>query len=157
MAASLSKILAPLFARNAEDSEENVFETWGEAESIWKARQQRLVVIFKDALRIKTYSVLTPVRYELVYYAPGTVFDPKTMESETIDGPPVDDPTREGHRVEHCLHVAIHAFTKETVKDTDSVSRARIQPQNFTCGNSTRSTGSTAPIVLAKAIVVLKN
>jgi hypothetical protein len=29
LAASLSKTLAPFFARNAEESEENVFETWG--------------------------------------------------------------------------------------------------------------------------------
>ena len=156
LAASLSKTLAPFFARKAEESEENVFETWGEEESVWKARRQRLIAIFKNALKIKAGSLLTPERYELVYYAPGAVFDPATMDVETIDGAPVDSPAGEGHRVEHCLHVAIQAFTRETVKDTDPVSKATIQSKNFTQGDATRPSGGTAPTVLAKAVVVLR-
>ncbi|CZR58312.1 uncharacterized protein PAC_08204 [Phialocephala subalpina] len=127
LAASLSKALAPFFARKAEESEENLLETWGEEES-----------------------------YELVYYAPGTVFDPATMDAETIDGAPVDTPAGEGHKVEYCLHVAIQAFTRETVKDTDPVSKATIQSKNFTQGDATRPSGGTAPTVLAKAVVVLR-
>ena len=156
LAASLSKTLAPFFARNVEESEENVFETWGEEESVWKARQQRLIAIFKNALKMKADSLLTPERYELVYYAPGTVFDPETMDVETIDGAPVDTPTGEGHRVEHCLHVAIRAFTRETVKDSDPISKATIQSKNFTRGDATGPSGGTAPTVLAKAVVVLR-
>ena len=101
LATSLSKTLAPFFARNAEESEENVFETWGEEESVWKARRMRLVAIFKESLKLKADSLLTPERYELIPYAPSTVFDPATMDVETIDGAPVDTPTGEGHRVEH--------------------------------------------------------
>ncbi|KAF4626499.1 hypothetical protein G7Y89_g11662 [Cudoniella acicularis] len=156
LAASLSKTLAPLFSRNAEESEENVFETWGEEESVWKARRQRLIAIFKDALKMKAGSLLTPERYELVYYAPGTVFDLATMDVETIDGAPVDAPVEEGHIVEHCLHVAIQAFTRETVKDVDPVSKATIQSKNFTRGDAAQPSGGTAPTVLAKAVVVLR-
>jgi hypothetical protein len=157
LAASLSKTLAPFFARNAKESEENVFETWGEDESLWKARRQRLIAIFKGALKIKADSLLTPERYELVYYAPGTVFNPATMDVETIDGAPVDTPAGEGHRVEHCLHVAIQAFTRETVKDTDPVSKAMVQSKNFTRRDATRPSWGTAPTVVSKAIVVLRN
>lgn len=156
LAASLSKTLAPFFAREAEESEENAFETWGEEESVWKARRQRLIAIFKDVMKMKADSLLTPERYELVYYAPGTVFDPATMNVETIDGAPVDTPAGEGHKVEHCLHVAIRAFTRNTVKDTDPISEARVQSKNFTHGDSTRPSEGTAPTVLAKAVVVLR-
>jgi len=156
LAASLSKTLAPFFAREAEASEENAFETWGEEESVWKVRRQRLIAIFKDALKMKADSLLTPERYELVYFAPGTVFDPATMDVETIDGAPVDSPVGEGHRVEHCLHVAIRAFTRKTVKDTDPISEATVQSKNFTQGNVTLLSEGTAPTVLAKAVVVLR-
>jgi hypothetical protein len=156
LATSLSKTLAPFFARNAKESEENVFETWGEEESVWKARRKRLVAIFKDSLKLKADSLLTPERYELIHYVPGTVFDPATMDVETIDGAPVDALASEGYRVEHCLHVAIQAYTRETVKDTDPVSKATIQSKNFTRGDATRPSGVTAPTVLAKAVVVLR-
>jgi hypothetical protein len=156
LATSLSKTLAPFFARNAEESEENVFETWGEEESVWKARRKRLVAIFKDSLELKADSLLTPERYELIHYAPGTIFDPATMDVETIDGALVDAPAGEGHKVEHCLHVAILAYTRETVKDTDPVAKATIQSKNFTRGDATRPPGVTAPTVLVKAVVVLR-
>jgi hypothetical protein len=156
LATSLSKTLAPFFARNAEESEENVFETWGEEESVWKARRKRLVDIFKDSLMLKANSLLTPEQYELIRYAPSTIFDPATMDVETIDGAPVDAQAGEGYRVEHCLHVAILAYTRETVKDTDPVSKATIQTKNFTRGGPTRLSGATTPTVLAKAVVVLR-
>jgi hypothetical protein len=156
LATSLSKTLAPFFARNADESEENVFETWGEEESVWKARRKQLVAIFKDSLKLKADSLLTPERYELICYVPGTVFDPATMDVETIDGVPVDAPAGEGHRVEHCLHVVIQAYTRETVKDMDPVSKATIQSKNFTRGDVTRPLGVTASTVLAKAVVVLR-
>jgi hypothetical protein len=156
LATSLSKTLAPFFARNAEESDENVFETWGEEESVWKARRMRLVAIFKESLKLKADSLLTPERYELIPYAPSTVFDPATMDVETIDGAPVDAQAGEGHRVEHCLHVMIQAYTRETVKDTDPVSKATIQSKNFTRGDATRPSGVTTPTVLAKAVVVLR-
>ena len=110
LATSLSKTLAPFFARNAEESEENVFETWGEEESVWKARRKRLVAIFKDSLKLKADSLLTPKRYKLIHYAPSTVFDLTTMDVETIDGAPIDAQASEGYRVEHCLHVVIQAY-----------------------------------------------
>ena len=78
------------------------------------------------------------------------------MDVETIDGAPVDTPAGEGHTVEHCLHVAIRAFTRETVKDTDPVSKATIQSKNFTRGDATRPSWGTAPTVLSKAVVVLR-
>ena len=156
LATSLSKTLAPFFARNAEESEENVFETWGEEESVWKARQKRLVAIFKESLKLKANSLLTPERYELIHYAPGTIFDSATMDVETIDGAPVEAKVGEGHRVEHCLHVAIQAYTRETVKDTDPVSKATVQSKNFTRGDAIRPLGVSTPIVLAKAVVVLR-
>jgi hypothetical protein len=156
LATSLSKTLAPFFARKTEESEENAFETWGEEESVWKARKQRLTAIFKNALKMKADSLLTPERYELVYFAPGTAFDPATMDVETIDGAPVDLPVGEGHRVEHCLHVAIRAFARDKVKDTDPVSNATIQYKNFTRGDATRPLEGMAPTVLAKSVVVLR-
>jgi hypothetical protein len=156
LATSLSKTLAPFFTRNAEESEENVFETWGEEESVWKARRKRLIAIFKDSLMLKANSLLTPEQYELIRYAPNTVFDPATMDVETIDGAPVNAQAGGGYRVEHCLHVAILAYTRETVKDTDPVSKATIQTKNFTRGEPTRSSGVPTPTVLAKAVVVLR-
>ncbi len=156
LAASLSQTLAPFFARNDEASEENVFETWGEEESVWKARQQRLITIFKDALKMKADSLLTPERYELVYYAPGSAFDPATMDVETIDGAPVHTPAGKSYRVEHCVHVAIQAFTREIVNDADPVSKITIQSRNFTRGDALQSSGKTEPTVLAKAVVVLR-
>lgn len=157
MANSLSKILAPFFARNVEDSEENGFETWGEEESVWKARRSRLVAIFVDSLRLKANSLLTPERYELIRCASGCAFDPATMDVETIDGVPIDAQADEDGSVEHCVHVAILSYTREAVKDTDPVSKATIQTRNFTRGEAPCGSGSTAPTVLAKAVVILKN
>ena len=78
------------------------------------------------------------------------------MDVETIDGAPVDAQAGEGYRVEHCLHVAIQAYTRETVKDTDPVSKATIPSKNFTRGNATRPVGVITPTVLAKTVVVLR-
>lgn len=155
LATSLSKTLAPLFSRNAAESEENVFETWAEEASVWKARRQRLIAIFKDALKMKANSMLTPELYELVYYEPGTVFDPATMDVETIDGAPVVTPIGEGHKVEHCLHVAIQAFTREPLTDTDPISKATIQSKTFTRRHATQHSGGTSSTVLVKAVVTL--
>lgn len=156
LAASLSRTLAPLFPRNAEESEENVFETWGEEESVWKARQERLVDIYSVALKLKADSLLTPERYELVYYPPGSVFNPATMKVETIDGAPVERPAGKHHRVQHCVHVSIQAFTREAVEDSDPISEATIESENFTIGAAVRPAGSPVPFVLVKAVVVLE-
>ncbi|KAM3149919.1 hypothetical protein ABEW05_009780 [Botrytis cinerea] len=158
LADSLSQTIAPLFSKNTEESEENVFETWGEEESVWKARRQQLVVLFRHALEIKAHAVLTPERYELVNYVSGTIFNPQTMDVEMIEAP-TKSPTREDRVVEHCLHVAIQALTEEAVKDTDPVSRATIQYKNFTRKRSAEPSRKidVEPVILAKAVVVLKN
>ncbi|TGO25011.1 hypothetical protein BPAE_0089g00150 [Botrytis paeoniae] len=158
LADSLSHTIAPLFPKNTEESEENVFETWGEEEGVWKARRQQLIALFRHAMEIKAYAVLTPERYELVNYVPGTIFNPQTMEVEVIEAP-TKSPTKEGRIVEHCLHVAIQAFTEKAVKDTDPVSQATIQYKKFTrklIAESSKKIG-LEPVILAKAIVVLKN
>lgn len=158
LADSLSQTIAPLFSKNTEESEENVFETWGEEESVWKARRQQLIVLFRHALEIKAHAVLTPERYELVNYVSGTIFNPQTMDVEMIEAP-TKSPTREDRVVEHCLHVAIQALTEEAVKDTDPVSRATIQYKNFTRKRSAEPSRKidVEPVILAKAVVVLKN
>ncbi|KAF5871500.1 uncharacterized protein Bfra_008018 [Botrytis fragariae] len=158
LADSLSQTIAPLFPKNPEESEENVFETWGEEKSVWKARRQQLIALFRHALEIKAHAVLTPERYELVNYVPGTMFNPQTMDVEMIETP-TKSPSKEGHIVEHCLHVAIQAFTEEAVKDTDPVSQATIQYKKFTrklTAEPLKKIG-LEPVILAKAIVVLKN
>ncbi|TGO56251.1 hypothetical protein BCON_0080g00080 [Botryotinia convoluta] len=158
LADSISHTIAPLFSKNTGESEENVFETWGEEESVWKARRQQLIALFRHALEIKAHAVLTPERYELVNYVPGTMFNPQTMEVEVIEAP-TKSPTKEGRIVEHCLHVAIQAFTEEAVKNTDPVSQATIQYKKFTrklIAEPSKKIG-LEPVILAKAIVVLKN
>lgn len=77
------------------------------------------------------------------------------MDVETIDGASVDAPTKDGHKVEHCLHVAIQAFTRDAVKDIDPISKAKIQSKNFTRVDVMLSSGGRAPTILAKAVVVL--
>ena len=63
---------------------------------------------------------------EMIRYTPSTVFDPATMDVETIDGAPVDDQASEGIIVEHCLHVAILAYTM-----TGAVRGLRICSMSF--------------------------
>lgn len=157
LADSLSQTIAPLFPKNTE-SEENVFETWGEEENVWKVRRKQLIAIFRHALEIKAHAVLTPERYELVNYGPGTMFDPLTMDFEVIEAP-TESPTGEDRIVKHCLHVAIQAYTEEAVKDTDSVSQAKIQHKKFTHKLTTEPSSEIGlgPVILAKAIVVLKH
>jgi hypothetical protein len=157
LATSLSKTLSPFFPRISEESDDNGFETWGEEASVWEFRKQRLIAIFKYALEIKADSLLTPERYELIYHPPGTFFDPARMEVETIDGAPAEIPAGEGHRVEHCLHPAIEAITGDTVKDADPVPKATIQYKNFRRRDATQALEGMVSIVLAKAVVVLKN
>lgn len=156
MATSLSKTLASFFPRNAEDSEKNAFETWGEEEIIWKVRKERLIAIFLDALKMKAKSIITPERYDLVFFPPGSAFDAETMDVETIDGAPVDSPTSEGYEVDYCLHVAIRASTKEMVRRTDPVSKITIEYRNFTRRDTTISSASPTSILLVKAVVVLR-
>ncbi|TGO68804.1 hypothetical protein BELL_0807g00020 [Botrytis elliptica] len=91
-------------------------------------------------------------------YVPGTLFDPQTMDVEVIEAP-TKSPTKEGRVVQYCLHVAIQAFTEEAVKNADPVSQATIRYKKFTSKLAAEPLEKIGlePVILAKAIVVLKN
>ncbi|CAG8959267.1 hypothetical protein HYFRA_00012625 [Hymenoscyphus fraxineus] len=145
---SLSKTLSPLFPRDTEDSENNLFETWGQDTETWTGRRERMIDIFRASLVMKSHSVLTPGRYELIRYPPDSLFDPLSME---IDGGSMD--VGEGQRVKLCLHVAIQVLPTEEVKDGDAVEKAIVQSKNFTCVSESDRLNSG--IVLVKAVIVL--
>lgn len=151
LAASLSKTLSPFFPRDAEESDNNLFETWCEDELTWKERREHMVDMFNGSLTMKSNSLLTPERYELTNYSNGSLFDPSSMK---IDGGQVDV-LAGGSKVKHCLHVAIKAIAGEAVKDGCSIDEAIVQSKNFTHVNSGQNSGASSATILVKAVVVV--
>ena len=149
MATKLSKTLAPFFPSNTPDTGTKGFADWGQNKDLSEERRIRFIEIFELALRLKADSVLNGQLYEMVLYAPGTRFDSKMMEVETMEGAPVDPPRFEGRTVELCLNPSVHAYTGQE----SSVPSGMIQLRNFVHRDGSQRKEAK---VLTKAVVVLK-
>ena len=149
MATKLSKTLAPFFPSNAPDTGTKAFANWGQTEALSEERRSRFVDIFELALRLKADSILNGQLYEMVLYAPGTRFDSKTMEVETMEGAQTDPPKFGCRTVELCLNPSVHAYTGQDL----TVHTGTIQLRNFVHRDGKQRKEAK---VLTKAVVVLK-
>ena len=155
LAVRLSQTLAPFFTCNPQDPCElswDGFASWGHATEAWKERQEHFVDIFIKALKIKAKSCLNIEDYELVLYSPGTIFDPLTMDVETMEGAESVNHS-EGRVVRVCVQAAVFAYTRGTLSDDAPVSDAIVSAENFARRKGTER--HVAPRI--KAVVVLSD
>jgi len=119
--------------------------------NIWRDRQEYFVKMFTDALTTKARSCLHIEDYEMVIYAPGTVFDPNTMEAEKMDGT-ADASECDGRLVQICLQAAHFVYARSPVPHDGSVSESITPRRNFV-----RRTGNEREglIPCLNAVVVL--
>jgi hypothetical protein len=154
LAVQLSQTLAPFFTRNPRDPEElswDGFATWGDTMETWKDRQEHLVRVFADSLTTKASSCLNIEDYELVIYAPGTIFDSKTMKAEEMDGT-ADSRAYDGRVVQICIQAAVFVHARSPVSDGASVSESIIPTRNFVRRHENERKGAIPSL---KALVVL--
>ncbi|KAK6606769.1 C6 zinc finger protein [Botrytis cinerea] len=151
LAKKYSEIMEPLFAKNpgSEISKNwNGFLTWNDDRETWQDRQSRLIDTFRRALKSKADSTLNFRDYELVAFAPGTTYDPKSMFNEDalyrkLAGKNSD------WEVEFCVQPAIFVHEKEN-------------PNEFTTSQSfvrkiVRQGIGLTPSVKAEVILRAKN
>lgn len=151
LANRLSVALAPLFEkeRNAPiQLDWDGFATWQNDPDDVRDRRDHLTNLFAAALRAKAESCLKIEWYELVMYAPGTKFDVKTMEVQTIDGAMDTIRDHKNERVNLCVQAALFAYPREDPSYVN-LSTCIMSGTNF----KTRQDRAGEPLI--KAIVVL--
>lgn len=152
LANRFSVALAPLFeevpvipVRLAWDG----FATWQSGPVDVKNRRDHLTDMFACALRAKAESCLNIEWYEMVIYPPGTKFDPKTMEVQTMEG--MIDTVRDhkDREVNICVQAALFACPREDLSDVDNISDCVMSGRNF----KTQQQRAFEPLM--KAVVIL--
>lgn len=133
LAARLFQTLAPFFTRkpqHLDDLSYINFADWGDDIETWRERQEELLKVFTEALTTKANSCLNIEDYEMVMYAPGTKFDAKTMEAETMDGT-ADISDHDGRVVQICVQAAVFVYARSLVQNDASVANSIIPSRNF--------------------------
>ncbi|TGO12624.1 hypothetical protein BTUL_0085g00360 [Botrytis tulipae] len=114
-----SEIMEPLFAKNPGSEvfkNWNGFSTWNDDKETWQDRQSRLIGMFRRALKSKAESTLNFRDYELVTFAPGTPYDPKSMTNELAHYRKAGGNNNDWV-VEFCVQPAIYVHEKERPDD----------------------------------------
>ncbi|TGO36624.1 hypothetical protein BHYA_0119g00140 [Botrytis hyacinthi] len=114
-----SEIMEPLFAKNPGSEvfkNWNGFSTWNDDKETWQDRQSRLIGMFRLALKSKAESTLNFRDYELVAFAPGTPYDPKSMTNELAHYRKAGGNNNDWV-VEFCVQPAIYVHEKERPDD----------------------------------------
>ena len=150
LANRLSKTLAPFFTKGERSSDEWTFDTWDQDERGWEERRARMLEVFECSLKAKAASLLNMQRYEMVMFAPGTTFDSKTMDVESMEGVAIDHPDGKDQKVDICVQPLMQIYARE--EGSDPMLNATIQSNNFTCTAETRRADVT---IVSKAVVIL--
>ncbi|KAF7903995.1 hypothetical protein EAF00_001329 [Botryotinia globosa] len=114
-----SEIMEPLFAKNPGSEvfkNWNGFSTWNDDKETWQDRQSRLIGMFRLALKSKAESTMNFRDYELVAFAPGTPYDPKSMTNELAHYRKAGGNNNDWV-VEFCAQPAIYVHEKERPDD----------------------------------------
>ncbi|KAF8853664.1 hypothetical protein BDZ45DRAFT_748297 [Acephala macrosclerotiorum] len=72
LAVRLSRALAPFFPADVNGTQQEGFETWGEAKIVWADRRFRMTEIFEGALRLKAATITTDQIFDFVVNMPGS-------------------------------------------------------------------------------------
>ncbi|TGO22351.1 hypothetical protein BPAE_0171g00100 [Botrytis paeoniae] len=151
LAIKYSEIMEPLFAKNPGSEigkNWNGFSTWNDDKETWQDRQSRLIGMFRVALKSKADSTLNFRDYELVTFAPGTPYDPKSMSNEDALYRKAGG-NNSDWVVEFCIQPAIYVHEKERTDDF-------ISSQSFV-RKTVRSGIGLTPSVKAEVLLRPKN
>ncbi|TGO50013.1 hypothetical protein BCON_0194g00170 [Botryotinia convoluta] len=151
LAIKYSEIMEPLFAKNPGSEifkNWNGFSTWNDDKETWQDRQSRLIEMFRVALKSKADSTLNFRDYELVTFAPGTPYDPKSMFNEDALYRKAGGNNNDWV-VEFCIQPAIYVHEKERPDDF-------ISSQSFV-RKTVRSGIGLTPSVKAEVLLRPKN
>jgi hypothetical protein len=69
--------------------------------------------MFNDTLKTKVDSCLKIEDYGMVIYSPGTLFDPYTMDIETLEGMPDLRKNYTRRVVQLCIEAAVFAYPRK--------------------------------------------
>lgn len=87
--------------------------------------------MFACALRAKAESCLNIEWYEMVIYPPGTKFDPKTMEVQTMEGMIDTARDHKNREVNICVQAALFAHPRRDLSTEEDISDCIISGRNF--------------------------
>jgi hypothetical protein len=134
LAARLSKVLAGLFARSDNESEDEIFNSWRHDNIIWETRGFHFAGIFEAVLRLKASTVTTDQQYEFVVYPPGTSHireaekQPQTAQLGRLNIFNGD----QGNDNRPCWrHASIHCYPRKAVCPQDPLVDALVDSNNF--------------------------
>lgn len=109
----------------------------------WSTKKSQIVEIFELASRIKAKATVRKDWFEMVFYAPGSLFDKDVMEAETMEGDGAMVPFSTASEVKLCLLPSLHVYGHD---------RMLVDCNNFVRRHSSRRAGAT---IITKAVVVL--
>ncbi|XMA20357.1 hypothetical protein WAI453_013148 [Rhynchosporium graminicola] len=117
LASRLSKALAPLFARSADDEANASFETWGQPTNVCEDRRFRFKGLFEAALKLKAITTVTDNKYEFEVQPLGCLI---AHDAEGND-----------HGSDQWFHASILVYAGEPAYPPDPMSDALVQTTNF--------------------------
>jgi hypothetical protein len=121
--------------------------------------------LFKQALRLKKDLMLSPGRYEMRTFNPGTIFDPTNMKAESNDGIPIHNVSKKSaSKVRFCLFPAVYLYRSEPMQnegageDGIDMSSTVVSSQIFLqTGLANKYFQESSRVILAKAVVLLED
>lgn len=134
LAARLSKVLAGLFAKSDNESEDEIFNSWRHDNVVWENRGFRFAGIFEAVLRLKASTVTTDQQYEFVVYPPGTshIQEPERQSQTAQPGRRNIFSGDRGNDNRPCWrHASIHCYPTKAVCSQDPLVDALVDSNNF--------------------------
>lgn len=153
LASRLFKVLSSFSPYDNTNLQTSALQTWEEDHNDEEDRRSRLMTMFDIALRLKADSLLNNELYEMDLCTPGTAYDEKTMEIDSIVGTEPYALSYKDFKVQLCLRPSILAYTRGSSEESTRLSTAIVEPQNFIRRNSSQLGQAK---VLTKAIVILE-
>lgn len=128
LAARLSNSLAPFFTRDLNGYETIEFNSWGENTAVWNDRRNCFKSVFELALKFKTFTATTDIRYGFFINDPGSISVSVHHETESERFGQGTSSVGSSHRTIASLCVLGPVMNEAQTQTVDS---AIIQKTNF--------------------------
>ncbi|CZR65059.1 uncharacterized protein PAC_14959 [Phialocephala subalpina] len=130
LAVRLSRALAPFFAADVNGTEQEGFETWGEAKIVWEDRKFRMTEIFEGALRLKAATVTTDQVFDFVVNMPGSIERNAAADCQIRSNGSMPPSNMRTHDEFYEL-ASFHIYPGKASAPRDLMADALVQSRNF--------------------------
>lgn len=130
-----------------------------QSNEVLQNRQAFLVEAFQKALSLKSFSVLNPETYKLIYFSYGTKFNAETMVEDPIALSAAKSVSMYGRRVKLCITPCVGTIPKTRINDRELLdfSSAAVLLRNWMVHRQTRTCQDVLLRVIRKAWVILED